>query len=65
MAKYNGKYLAVDENPETLEGEKSKGWIVIIEFSDEKTLKEWYNSPEYRKILKYRLSLSGMQDGRS
>lgn len=55
VEKYNGKYLAVDENPGTIEGKAAEGRMVIIEFPDEETLKEWYFSPEYRKIIKFRL----------
>lgn len=53
--KYNGKYLAVDTSPEVLEGTWSGGRVVLIEFPEEAELKRWYNSPEYRTILEYRL----------
>lgn len=51
-----GEYLAVDESPEVLEG----GWdytkTVIIRFPDEETLKKWYGSPAYQRILGHRLA---------
>jgi uncharacterized protein (DUF1330 family) len=53
--KYNGVYLAVDNNPMVLEGEWGYSRIVIIRFPDEEDLKQWYNSSEYQEILKYRL----------
>lgn len=55
LAKFKGKYLAVDKNPETLEGERAAGRTVIIEFPDEAELRRWYDSPEYQEILRHRL----------
>ena len=54
--KFNGKYLAVDENPEVLEGKWAYSRLVLIEFPDRESLKKWYYSSEYQEILKYRLS---------
>ncbi|MCL1928079.1 MAG: DUF1330 domain-containing protein [Treponema sp.] len=56
IEKFGGKYLAVDKNPEIIEGKWNYSRLVLLEFPDKKTLKEWYNSDEYQKILKYRLS---------
>ncbi|HOO33650.1 MAG TPA: DUF1330 domain-containing protein [Thermotogota bacterium] len=53
--KYNGEYLAVDESPETLEGEMTEGRCVIIRFPDRASLNRWYSSAEYQSILPYRL----------
>lgn len=55
VSRFNGRYLALDESPETLEGDPKQGRVVIIEFPDESELKRWYRSPEYQEILKYRL----------
>ena len=55
FSKFNGKYLAVDGAPETLEGHWSYDRIVIIEFPSEKELKRWYESPEYQRLVQYRL----------
>ena len=54
--KFGGKYLTVDKNPEGIEGEWNYSRLVLIEFSDKKSLKKWYNSDEYQEILKFRLS---------
>ena len=54
--KFNGKYLAVDGDPEVLEGNWSYSRIAIIQFPDELELKRWYQSPEYQAIARYRLS---------
>ncbi len=56
LAKYRGEVLAVDDSPLPLEGEPPSGRAVIIRFADEGALRSWYDSPEYREILKYRLS---------
>lgn len=53
--KFNGKYLAVDENPAVLEGEWTYGRMVIIEFPEQNEFQRWYQSPEYKEILRYRL----------
>ena len=55
FSKYNGRYLAVDSDPEVLEGNWSYSRIIIIEFDNENELKRWYESPEYQSILQYRL----------
>lgn len=55
FALFKGRYLAVDKEPEVLEGSWSYSRFVIIEFPDESELKRWYHSPEYKAIVKYRL----------
>ena len=54
--KYNGKVIAVKENPVVLEGEWDYSRIVIIRFSNEQEAGRWYHSPEYQSLLKYRLN---------
>jgi uncharacterized protein (DUF1330 family) len=54
--KFNGKYLAVDPNPDVLEGQWNYSRAVLIEFPDAQSLKAWYNSSEYQKILRFRLN---------
>lgn len=55
FAKYEGTYLAVDENPAVLEGECAEGRVVIIRFPTEAACMRWYQSPEYQTILRHRL----------
>ena len=55
FAKFNGRYLAVDEHPSILEGAWDYTKVVLIEFPSEKELRTWYESEEYRQILKHRL----------
>jgi uncharacterized protein (DUF1330 family) len=52
---FNGEYLAVDTAPEILEGEWNHQRLVIIRFPNPDDLIKWYYSPEYQKILKFRL----------
>ena len=54
--KFDGKYLAVDPSPQVLEGSWAYDRIVIIQFPNKIKFEQWYTSPEYQKILKYRLN---------
>ena len=54
--KYNGKYLALDNNPEILEGKWNYTRAVIIEFNSKKDFDNWYYSKEYQEILEHRLN---------
>lgn len=56
--KFNGKYLVVDNKPDILEGAWNYTRTVVIKFNSRKDFDVWYNSEEYREILKYRLSAS-------
>ena len=53
--KYNGTYLAVDNNPIVLEGRWDYTRIVIIQFNQKNDFESWYYSDDYQKILKHRL----------
>jgi uncharacterized protein (DUF1330 family) len=55
FAKFGGEYLALDDNPEVLEGKWGYTRAVLIRFPDKQELKRWYESEEYQRILKYRL----------
>lgn len=54
--KFNGKYLAVDQSPEVLEGAWNYSRVVLIEFPDRESLKAWYYSTEYQQIVRHRLN---------
>jgi len=56
FSKYNGKYLALDDNPQLLEGEWNYTRSVIISFENKTDFNLWYNSDDYQEILKYRLN---------
>jgi uncharacterized protein (DUF1330 family) len=54
--KYNGKYLSVDNSPIILEGKWNYTRAVLIEFNSKEDFENWYNSDEYKEILKHRLT---------
>jgi uncharacterized protein (DUF1330 family) len=58
FSKYNGKMLAVDEAPETMEGDWSCTRTVLIEFPTEHEAKSWYESNEYQSLAQHRLASS-------
>lgn len=55
FSRHGGRYLAVDDAPEVLEGSGEYARIVLIEFPDREALRRWYFSPEYQQILAHRL----------
>ena len=54
FAKYEGKLLSVDEEPQVIGGEWTATRSVLMEFPDKPKLFEWLLSPEYQKIGKHR-----------
>jgi uncharacterized protein (DUF1330 family) len=56
FSKYDGEFLAIDETPQILEGSWSYTKSVIIKFRSKEDFNKWYYSPEYQRILKYRLN---------
>jgi uncharacterized protein (DUF1330 family) len=54
--KYKGEYLSVDNNPLILEGNWNYTRTVLIKFDSLDDFNEWYNSSDYKYILKYRLN---------
>lgn len=53
--KYNGRYLAVDNDPLVLEGTWDYTRTVLIEFESKDDFDTWYHSDDYQEILAYRL----------
>ena len=53
--RYRGRYLAVDDHPEVLEGKWESERAVLISFETREDFDAWYRSKEYQEILKYRL----------
>lgn len=54
MNKHKGKVLAADEKPAVVEGVWDREKVVLLEFPDEASFREWAESPEYREIAKDR-----------
>lgn len=53
---FGGTYLAVDDHPEVLEGKWESDRAVLIRFETKEDFEAWYQSEDYQKILKHRLS---------
>jgi SagB-type dehydrogenase family enzyme len=60
VARYGGRYLAVDTSPVQIEGNWPFGRAVLIRFPDQTTFRRWYESSEYQAVLGFRL---GAADG--
>jgi len=56
--KYNGKVIAVEDNPRTLEGKWPAERTVVIHFQDDSELRKWYDSDEYQALAEYRREAS-------
>lgn len=54
FARYKGSYLAVDKQPEVLEGEWKYSRAVLIRFDSKEDFETWYRSDDYQEILKFR-----------
>ena len=53
--RFNGEYITVEENPIVLEGQWNYSRLVLIKFPDLESLRQWYHSEDYQRILKHRL----------
>ena len=54
--KYNGEYLAIDNEPVILEGTWDYTRTVLIKFRSKSDFEAWYNSTEYKEIISHRLN---------
>lgn len=55
VEKYSGRYLVVGGKCDVVEGSWSPAFPVMIEFPSLEQAHRWYDSPEYRPLLKLRL----------
>ena len=58
FAKYKGEMLAVDGNPEVLEGSWPHWRTVLIQFPSREDALAWYQSDEYQAIAQFRFAAS-------
>ncbi len=56
--KFKGRLLAVDEDPEVLEGHWSTTRTVLIEFPTVDDAHAWYHSTDYQQLMKHRQDAS-------
>ena len=54
VQRFGGKYVAVSDRVETLEGTWRPQRIVMIEFESLKRAKEWFTCEDYRPLCKIR-----------
>jgi uncharacterized protein (DUF1330 family) len=58
IQKHGGRFIVRGGAHEVLEGDWRPRRLVIIEFPDMATLKSWYQSPEYAKLIALRQGAS-------
>ena len=58
VEQYDGKYRALRGKMEVLEGEWNVGPLVILEFPSAQRARDWYDSLEYRPLIKMRKAVS-------
>ena len=58
IKKYGGKFVVRGGDVQTLEGEHEDSRWVVLEFSDEKAARNFYDSPEYTEARSIRQSAS-------
>jgi uncharacterized protein (DUF1330 family) len=56
IERFGGRYLTKAGSHEILEGDWKPNRVVIIEFPDIASIKNWYRSPEYRPLIASRQS---------
>ena len=54
IAAFGGRFLTRGGATEVLEGEWKPHHLVVLEFPDVATIKAWYHSPEYQRLLELR-----------
>jgi uncharacterized protein (DUF1330 family) len=54
LAKFDGRLLAGDDHPRIIEGHWKRDKIVLLSFADEMAFHRFWQSPEYREIVKDR-----------
>lgn len=54
FARFQGRLLAADEQPQVFEGEWPRDKVVLMSFPDEAACRAWADSPEYQEISRDR-----------
>lgn len=54
--RFPGKMLAVDENPEVIEGEWPVTRTVLAQFPTKADMQAWYNSADYQALAAHRFA---------
>ena len=61
MEAYGGKFLVRGGKFTVLEGDMPFDRIAVLEFPSREKAETWYHSPEYQKILPYRIDATRCQ----
>jgi uncharacterized protein (DUF1330 family) len=61
IAAFGGKYLVRGGAAEMLEGERSPGRMVVLEFASPERAMEWYRSAQYQQALAIRLKAASTE----
>ena len=56
IEKHGGRYLASGVKPDVLEGRSTPNAHVILEFPSLEHARNWYQDPDYKKMIKLRQS---------
>jgi uncharacterized protein (DUF1330 family) len=56
IERFGGRYLTKAGSHEILEGDWNPNRVVIIEFPDIASIKNWYRAPEYQPLIALRRS---------
>lgn len=54
ILRHGGRYLVAGPTPEPVEGTWDSSRFLVIEFPDMDRVREWYDSPEYRRAREIR-----------
>ncbi|KFA70986.1 hypothetical protein S40288_10353 [Stachybotrys chartarum IBT 40288] len=54
VKRYGGRFLTRGDPVSTLEGDKFKDRMVILEFPDKEAVDRWYQDPDYAAAMKFR-----------
>jgi uncharacterized protein (DUF1330 family) len=54
IARFGGKYLTKTGTHEILEGEWAPNRVVIVEFPDVQSIRQWYAAPDYQPLIPMR-----------
>jgi len=49
-ARFGGKPLAKDLQPEIIEGQWSPTWFVVLEFPNRQAVRDFYDAPDYQPL---------------
>lgn len=55
---YGAKFLFAQDNPENLEGDRTIGRVVLVEFDSEEKARACFTSPTYRAAVRHKFASS-------